>query len=336
VGSGKGLVGRFIVFIPAIGAGGVLADSDGVGSAGSVVAGVAVPALAYLIYLDQQQPLVPALLGFLTVAALIYAWRFGLHPRLVATSEAIWVRNPFRSHRLEWDDITRIAPGENGILIGTEDTQVEAWCVQKSNYAAKRGRTTRADLVSHRLLDLWDEIDPPVSDAETGTRIRRARPDESRLLTRLEQAASQAELAHIFPPETFPYPVDRVNRRWHRLLHDRQVRVHLLERADAPVGYLAFDAHTVRHLGVVPDQTRRGGGSVLLTYATREMFDAGAREASLWVLTDNTTGRRFYSSHGWADTDDRRECAFEPYPQERRLTKANPAAPRRSRPAGAS
>ncbi len=176
--------------------------------------------------------------------ALIYAWRFGLHPKLRVDAETVQVVNPFRRHEFDWDDVTLIAPGENGLLIGTEDDVAEAWCIQKSNYAARRGRFTRADRVARELLDILDLHDPPLEDEETGLRIRRARPDESRLLTRLERAASEDALTHIFPPEEHAYPVVAVTRRWRKLLVDRHVRVHILELFDTPVGYVAFDATT--------------------------------------------------------------------------------------------
>ncbi|HEY5821192.1 MAG TPA: GNAT family N-acetyltransferase [Propionibacteriaceae bacterium] len=297
----------------------------------ALAAGVAVPLLAYLIYSRDGTPWIPIGLGVLTVLALIYAWRFGLHPRLLATESGVVVTNPFRRHEFAWDEITLIAPGENGLIVGSEDEVAEAWCVQKSNYAARRGRFTRADRVAHQLLDILDLHDPPLEDAETGLRIRRARPDEGRLLTRLERAASEDGLAHIFPPEQFPYPVTAVTRRWRKLLHDRSTRVYVLELTDSPVGFVAFDSATVLHLGVLPHHGRRGYGSALLEFASREVFDGGAGHASLWVLTDNDAARHFYRSHGWQDTDDRRECPYPPKPEERRLTKKNPSAPRRSR-----
>ena len=165
----------------------------------ALAAGVAVPVLAYLIYQQGGTPWIPGALVVLTVLALIYAWRFGLHPKLRVDAETVQVVNPFRRHEFDWDDVTLIAPGENGLLIGTEDDVAEAWCIQKSNYAARRGRFTRADRVAHELLDILDLHDPPLEDEETGLRIRRARPDESRLLTRLERAASEDALDPHLP-----------------------------------------------------------------------------------------------------------------------------------------
>ena len=207
----------------------------------ALAAGVAIPVLAYLIYRQSGTPWIPACWSLLTVLALVYAWRFGLHPELRPPTPSVEVVNPFRRHEFDWDDITLIAPGENGLVIGTEDDVAEAWCVQKSNYAARRGRFTRADRIAHELLDILELHDPPLEDEETGLRIRRARPDESRLLTRLERAASEDALSHIFPPEEHPYPVVEVTRRWRGLLVDRHVQVHILELFDTPVGYVAFD-----------------------------------------------------------------------------------------------
>lgn len=297
----------------------------------AIAAGVGVPVLAYLIYRRDQSPFVPGFLVLLTALGLLYAWRFGLHPRLRASDEGVTVINPFRRHSFEWDDIRVVAPGENGLVIASEWAKAEAWCIQKSNYAARRGRITRCDRVADELIDILETVDPPLADADTGLRIRRARPDESRRLMRIERAASEAEFRHIFSPEEYPYPAVEVTRRWRRLLRDPKVRIFVLELLDAPVGLVGFNADTVLHLAVVPHQMRRGYGSALLEYATADIFDSGAREAQLWVLVDNQVARTFYRSHEWIDTDVRRDCDFPPSPEEMKMTRKNPSAPRRSR-----
>ena len=296
-----------------------------------VAAATAVPALAYLVWTADGGWLVPTLLGTLSVVALGYAWRFGLHPRLRADARGVTVVNPFSTRRFDWEDVRVVSPGENGLVGASTEASAEAWCVQKSNFAARRGKLTRADRVTRELLDLLEEHDPPLEDEETGLRIRRARPDESRLLTRLERAASEEALSHLFPPEDHPYPVTAVTRRWRRLLRDPRVRIHVLEHADDPVGFVAFDADTVRHLGVLPDHTRRGYGSALAEFAVQEIFADGAPRAQLWVLVGNAGARAFYARSQWTETADRRDCEFPPAPPEMRLERRNPAAPRRGR-----
>ncbi len=297
----------------------------------AAVAGVAIPVLAYLIYRSEGTPWIPALLIGLTLLALAYAWRFGLHPRLVATDRGIEVVNPLRRSSLEWDDITVIAPGENGLIVASEEQRLEAWCVQKSNRATKRSKITRADLIAHQLLDILELFDPPLEDDQTGLRIRRARFDESRLLTQLERAASEAALAHVFPPAQHPYPTADVQRRWRRLLRNGRTRVHILQVNDEPVGYVAFGDGWVHHLGVLPENTRRGYGSALLEFASLELFSTADREASLWVLAGNEVARAFYRAHQWTETDDRRRSEYPPHPESIRMVRKNPAAPRRSR-----
>jgi ribosomal protein S18 acetylase RimI-like enzyme len=296
-----------------------------------VVAAVPVPLLAYLIWADDRGWVTPALLAALSVVALAYAWRFGLHPRLRAEPDGVTVVNPFSVHRFAWDDLRVIAPGENGLVLATVEHRAEAWCVQKSNRSARKGRLTRADRVTAELFTLLEEHDPPLEDEETGLRIRRARPDESRVLTRLERAASEEALRHVFPPDRHPYPVAEVTRRWRRLLRDPQLRVVVLEKDGEPVGFVAFDETTVRHLGVVPDHTRRGYGTALLEFATTEVFDGGAARAGLWVLEGNEAARAFYRAQGWTETSDRRPSEFPPAPVELRMERRNPAAPRRGR-----
>ena len=130
----------------------------------ALAAGVVIPILAYLLYRNDSALWLPALLVVLTVLALLYVWRFGLHPRLQVTDQNVEIINPFRRYSFDWDDITVIAPGENGLLIGSEDNLAEAWCVQKSNFASRRGRLTRADQIANQLLDIVELHDPPIED----------------------------------------------------------------------------------------------------------------------------------------------------------------------------
>lgn len=287
----------------------------------TVLAAASLAGLAYLVYRREGSPWLPAALALLALLALAYAWRFGLHPRLVADDDGVHVRNPFSSRSFAWHDLTVIAPGENGLLLGSDDGVAEAWCVQKSNLSLRRGRFTRADAVAHELIDSLELRDPPLEDSETGLRIRRARPDEARLLTRIERAASEEHLEHLFPPEEFPYPVREVTTRWRRLLHDPTARVFVLTDDDDALGLVAISGSEVLHLAVVPHRTRLGYGSALLDFAVRQVLDGGEPEAGLWVLEGNAGARAFYRRHGWTETEQRRSCRYPPHPEELRMVK---------------
>ena len=300
-------------------------------SAFTVLAAAAMAGLGLVVYRREGSPWIPGGLGLLALAALVYTWRFALYPRLRADQDRVEVRNPFSRRSFPWSDITVIAPGENGLVVGTEEVVTQAWCIQKSNGASRRGRFTRADAVAHELIDLLELHQPPLSDEESGLLIRRARPDESRMLTRIERAAGEEQLEHIFAPEQYPYPVAQVTGRWRRLLRDHRSHVFVLDHDDGPLGFVAFSGAEVLHLGVVPHGTHQGYGSALLEFACGEIFDSGLRETTGWVLVDDVKARAFARRHGWTETEGRRPCVHPPSPEEMQLTRTNPAAPRRSR-----
>lgn len=295
-----------------------------------VAAGVGVPVLAVLAWLRAGQPRLAIFLGVLAVAAVVYAWRFGLHPRLVASAEGVEVVNPGRRIIVSWDELTAIAAGENGLILGTEHSRAEAWCIQKSKTAIRRGRTTRADRIVAELEDLQDRFDPPLEDEQTGIRIRRARQGDLELLTSLERAASEDTLGHVFDPGEHPYPTRDVRRRWRRLLRDRRVHLRVLEEYGNPVGLVAWDVGgQLRQLAVSPRDTHRGYGSLLLQFATEELMAGGTRELSVWVLAEDLHARGFYRSRGWRDTDERADSEYPPYPAKVKMVRTNPSAPRR-------
>ena len=295
-------------------------------SIASVLTVAALLVLAYLLFRDERPMVLVVGLTVLAIALLIYIWRMVWHPRLVSAGTQLIVHNPLRTRVFEWSEVTLVQPGQNGMIIGTDRDQVEAWCVQKGRAAAKRGHRTRADQVADELWTIWDEVDPPMIDEKRGLRIRRARPNETQLLTRMERTTNEHALAHIFPPKRFPYPTADVSRRWQRTLAERQVRVRILEVGEAPAAFIAYDHETVRHLGVLPHDTRRGHGTTLLTFAEDDVFTSGGRQLQLWVLTENRAARAFYRSHGWVETEDRRRSEFPPKPDELKMIKVNKRA----------
>lgn len=271
------------------------------------VAGVGVPTLAVLAWLRSGEVLISVFLLVLAAAAVVYGWRFGVHPRLVATTEGVEVVNPGRRSGIPWEELTVIAPGENGLVLGTELSRTEAWCVQKSRTATRKGRTTRADTVVAELEDLRDRFDPPLEDEQTGIRLRRARQSDLDLLTSLERSAE-----------------------WRRLLRDRRVHVRVLETYGTAAGVVAWDTRgELRQLAVSPRHAHRGHGSLLLHYATEELMATGVRELVLWVPEDNTEARGFLRARGWRDTEERRESSEHPHRAELTMVHTNPRAPRR-------
>lgn len=124
----------------------------------------------------------------------------------------------------------------------------------------------------------------------------------------LERDASLAGLGHVFGE--LPYPEDDVLARWVLVLSDPEVRVEVVEDEEGLVAFTAYDADSLRHLGVRPDHWGTGLGRAGVARAVA----AGVR--TLWVLEDNVRGRGLYDSLGWAPTGVTQECPWAPYPIE--------------------
>jgi hypothetical protein len=77
--------------------------------------------------------------------------------------------------------------------------------------------------------------DPPRGDrgAPATLTVRDSGPHEAETSFRIQKAASLAALAHVFPPEEFPYPDDAVRARWQEF----PGRVFVAERDGVPAGW---------------------------------------------------------------------------------------------------
>jgi diamine N-acetyltransferase len=143
--------------------------------------------------------------------------------------------------------------------------------------------------------------------------IRAARPDEADALAAVQQRASVAALAHIFPPDQYPYPVEEIRRRWSGALAEgRSVLVY--EDEGELVGVALTGPEWLDGLYVVPE--RWGSGiAVELHDAALEIVRAeGFERCHLWVLDDNRRARRFYERLGWRLNERTRVVPYPPNP----------------------
>ena len=139
--------------------------------------------------------------------------------------------------------------------------------------------------------------------------IRDSGPREAETLFAIQKAASLAGLAHVFPPERYPYPDDEIRARW------REVggRVFLAERDGRAVGLAAVDDFWLNGLYVVPDEW---GGVVAVALHDAAVAEIAVQheEAKLWCLEENHRARRFYERRGWRSNGERRAVPFAPQP----------------------
>ncbi len=137
--------------------------------------------------------------------------------------------------------------------------------------------------------------------------FRPATDGDAVALRDLEKAANLIALAHVFPPGTHPYPDAGVLDRWREVLADPAVTTVVSEDDRGLTSFAAFDATTLRHLGVRPDLWGTGLATEALAQSTAPR---------LWCLEANHRARRFYERQGWVATGPSKESEFPPHPVE--------------------
>jgi GNAT superfamily N-acetyltransferase len=146
--------------------------------------------------------------------------------------------------------------------------------------------------------------------------IREARPDEDELLAEIQRDASLAALAHIFPPEEYPFPLDAVRQRWRDALDDPLTTVLVASQDGAPVGAAGCRAEWLDGLYVAPASWGRGIGRSLHDDVLRRLRSGGSTRCHLWVLEHNDRARRFYERLGWRENGETRVVPFPPNPTD--------------------
>jgi GNAT superfamily N-acetyltransferase len=135
--------------------------------------------------------------------------------------------------------------------------------------------------------------------------IRPATPADAATLAAIQEESSLAALAHVYPPELYPFPTAAVEERWAAfdglaLLDDD--------------GFVAVDPPWLDALYVRPGAWRSGLAGRLHDAAVEALVAAGVDRARLWVLEENHRARRFYERRAWAPDGTTRVVPFPPHP----------------------
>lgn len=146
----------------------------------------------------------------------------------------------------------------------------------------------------------------------------------------LEREANLVGLAHVFPPERYPFPGDDVLARWRLVMDEPGVEIEVVDDTDGGglIALAAYDDATLRHVAVHPSHWGEGLATRAIEQALHEMDRRGTTIASLWCLEENHRARRLYEFLGWRATDDRREAPWPPHPTEMRYTRLISASER--------
>jgi GNAT superfamily N-acetyltransferase len=139
--------------------------------------------------------------------------------------------------------------------------------------------------------------------------LRRATAADAALLAALQEEASRAGVAHVYPPDRYPFPTEAVRERW-RVYTDGGGWAALAGED----GFVAVDPPWLEALYVAPPAWGTGVADRLHDAAVAELRARGVDRARLWVLEENHRARRFYERHGWAADGTSRVVEFPPHP----------------------
>ncbi|MGZ4289168.1 MAG: N-acetyltransferase family protein [Gaiellaceae bacterium] len=138
--------------------------------------------------------------------------------------------------------------------------------------------------------------------------IRRSGRDEAETHFALQRDACVAALAHIFPPDLYPFPDDAVRSRWREF----EGTVFVAERDGRVAGFAAIARCWLDGFYVAPDHWGTGVADELHDAVLAELPDCP--EIRLWTLDANDRARRFYVRRGWRPNGDSRVVPFPPHP----------------------
>jgi putative acetyltransferase len=124
----------------------------------------------------------------------------------------------------------------------------------------------------------------------------------------VQRAACLPALAHVFPPEEYPFPDEAVLARW----RDFSGTVLAADRDGVVVGIAGVEPCWLHGFYVLPEWWGTGVADELHAAALDAMADCA--QLKLWVLEENARARRFYEKRGWRLNGETRVVPYPPSP----------------------
>jgi RimJ/RimL family protein N-acetyltransferase len=148
----------------------------------------------------------------------------------------------------------------------------------------------------------------------TDVRLRDGVAADAALAAAIQERASVAGLAHVFPPELYPYPRAAIRERWTELLAAGEHHVLVAEHDDEVLGVVAVRRGWLDGLYVVPEAWGTGIAGELHDAVLDHLRGLDETECRLWVLEENARARRFYERRSWELDGTTRVVPYPPSP----------------------
>ena len=155
----------------------------------------------------------------------------------------------------------------------------------------------------------------------TEPRVRLATRDDADTIARVHVASWQATYRGVVPDRILDnLSVERRAGFWRDVIDEAAHPVWVGLLRDRVVGFVNAGAASdddlvgageIHAIYVAPEAWSRGVGRLLFGTAATELAARGLSPLVLWVLTDNSRGRRFYDAAGWAPDAAARTLDFD-------------------------
>lgn len=133
-------------------------------------------------------------------------------------------------------------------------------------------------------------------------------------LVGMQEVASVAALAHVFPQATHPFPRAAVLERWRTELADPATAVYVsTDDARRITGFAARRHDELLHFGTAIDTWGTGLASALHD-GLLGTFPQEVSLIRLRVFEENHRARRFWEKNGWRPTGRTSRSPFAPHP----------------------
>jgi GNAT superfamily N-acetyltransferase len=144
--------------------------------------------------------------------------------------------------------------------------------------------------------------------------LRPALAEDIPALVEMQETGAVAALAHIFPPDEYPFPRAAIAAGWAAEIADPGVDVFVASPRGRIEVFAALRGNELLHFGTALDTWGSGLAGEAHAELIARLVASGHTAAWLRVHERNRRGRRFYETMGWRPSSRVSRDGYPPYP----------------------